>query len=45
FTLPHQGSGILRSMSEANCLVVLSEASAGVQPGEAVDVQLFDGLY
>jgi len=45
FTLPHQGSGILRSMSEANCLVVLSEACAGVQPGETVDVQLFDGLF
>ncbi|MDS4014546.1 MAG: hypothetical protein RKP46_09345 [Candidatus Accumulibacter sp.] len=36
---------MLRSMSEANCLVVLSEACAGVQPGETVDVQLFDGLF
>lgn len=44
-TMSHQGSGILRSMSEANCLVVLPEACAGVQPGENVQVQLFDGLY
>lgn len=44
-TMSHQGSGILRSMSEANCLVVLPEACGGIQPGESVQVQLFDGLY
>ncbi|HLO63001.1 MAG TPA: gephyrin-like molybdotransferase Glp [Azonexus sp.] len=44
-TMSHQGSGILRSMSEANCLVVLPEACAGIQPGDSVQVQLFDGLY
>lgn len=44
-TMSHQGSGILRSMSEANCLVVLPESCAGIQPGDSVQVQLFDGLY
>ena len=40
----NQGSGVLRSMSEANCFVVLPEDCAGVQAGESVQVQLFDGL-
>lgn len=39
-----QGSGMLRSMSEANCFIVLPEACAGVQAGEPVEVQLFDGV-
>ncbi len=39
-----QGSGILRSMSEANCMVVLGEEQGSVQAGEMVDVVLFDGL-
>ncbi|WP_308937387.1 molybdopterin molybdotransferase MoeA [Duganella vulcania] len=39
-----QGSGILRSMTEANCIVVLREAQASVAAGEMVDVLLFDGL-
>lgn len=39
-----QGSGILRSMSEANCMVVLQHEQAGVNPGDMVDVLLFDGL-
>ncbi|HEV7618145.1 MAG TPA: gephyrin-like molybdotransferase Glp [Burkholderiaceae bacterium] len=39
-----QGSGILRSMSEANCMVVLHDDQAGVKPGDPVDVLLFDGL-
>ena len=39
-----QGSGILRSMSEANCMVVLDEAQGDVAPGDLVDVLLFDGL-
>jgi len=43
-TTGNQGSGVLRSMSEANCFVVLPEDCAGVQPGDAVQVQLFDGL-
>jgi molybdopterin molybdotransferase len=39
-----QGSGILRSMSEANCMVVLHDAQGTVQAGEMVDLILFDGL-
>ncbi len=43
-TVGNQGSGVLRSMSEANCFVVLPEDCAGVQAGDSVQVQLFDGL-
>jgi molybdopterin molybdotransferase len=39
-----QGSGILRSMSEANCMVVLHDEQGSVQAGEMVDVLLFEGL-
>jgi molybdopterin molybdotransferase len=39
-----QGSGILRSMSEANCMVVLHDEQGGVQAGEMVDVLMFEGL-
>ncbi|HEX9172639.1 MAG TPA: gephyrin-like molybdotransferase Glp [Telluria sp.] len=39
-----QGSGILRSMSEANCMVVLHDEQGNVAAGDAVDVLLFEGL-
>jgi molybdopterin molybdotransferase len=39
-----QGSGILRSMSDANCIVVLHHDQGNVQPGDAVDVMMFEGL-
>ena len=39
-----QGAGILRSMSEANALVVLRHDQGSVAEGEFVDVWLFDGL-
>lgn len=39
-----QGSGILRSMSEANCMVVLAHEQANVAAGDHVDVMLFEGL-
>jgi molybdopterin molybdotransferase len=39
-----QGSGILRSMSEANCFVVLHHDQGAVNPGDLVSVQLMDGL-
>ncbi len=39
-----QGAGILRSMSEANALVVLGHDQASVAAGEPVEVWLFDGL-
>ena len=37
-----QGSGILTSMSRANCFIVLSEDIDGVAVGDLVDIQLFD---
>jgi molybdopterin molybdotransferase len=36
-----QGSGVLTSMSRANCLILLDEACAGVAEGETVMVQPF----
>jgi len=39
-----QGSGVLRSMSEADCFVVLPEDCTAVQPGDTVFVQPFHGL-
>jgi molybdopterin molybdotransferase len=39
-----QGSGILRSMSEANCMVVLHHEQGGINAGDEVDVVLFEGL-
>jgi molybdopterin molybdotransferase len=39
-----QGAGILRSLSEANALVVLGHAQGSVAAGEPVEVWLFDGL-
>jgi molybdopterin molybdotransferase len=37
-----QGSGILRSMSLANCLIDLPESLSAAQPGDAVSVVLTD---
>jgi molybdopterin molybdotransferase len=39
-----QGSGVLRSMSEANCYIVLEHERGRVEAGELVQVQLFEGL-
>lgn len=39
-----QGAGILRSMSEANCFLILPHDQGNVAAGEWVDVALFDGL-
>jgi molybdopterin molybdotransferase len=39
-----QGSGVLRSMSEANCFIVLEHARGNVKAGEPVGVQVFEGL-
>jgi molybdopterin molybdotransferase len=39
-----QGAGILRSMSEANCFVILQHDQGNITAGEWVDVALFDGL-
>jgi molybdopterin molybdotransferase len=40
----HQGSGVLRSMSEANCFIALPEAQGNVAAGDPVPVQPFEGL-
>jgi molybdopterin molybdotransferase len=39
-----QGAGVLRSMTEANALVVLAHEQGSVAEGDLVDVWLFDGL-
>jgi molybdopterin molybdotransferase len=39
-----QGSGILSSMADANCFIVLGPDQTSVAAGEPVAVQLFDGL-
>ena len=39
-----QGSGILRSMSQANGLIVLSHGQGDVADGDMVDVMPFDGI-
>jgi molybdopterin molybdotransferase len=39
-----QGSGILRSMSEADCFIVLDEPRGDVAPGDTVAIELFEGL-
>jgi molybdopterin molybdotransferase len=36
-----QGSHLLTSMTRANCFILLPADSAGVEPGEMVDVQPF----
>ncbi len=43
-TTGQQGSGVLRSMSEANCFIVLEHGRGAVKAGEQVAVQLFEGL-
>ncbi|AMP38122.1 gephyrin-like molybdotransferase Glp [Ralstonia solanacearum] len=39
-----QGSGVLRSMSEANCFVVLAHEQGPINAGDTVQLLLFDGL-
>ena len=43
-TTGDQGSGILSSMSRANCFIVLPTKTGNVAAGEMVDVQLLEGL-
>ena len=40
----HQGAGVLRSMSEANCFIILSLEQGDIEPGTEVEVQPFAGL-
>ena len=39
-----QGSGMLRSMSEANCMIVLNDEQEDIDIGGLVDILLFNGL-
>jgi molybdopterin molybdotransferase len=39
-----QGSGVLRSMSEADCFIVLAHDQENIQAGDTVEVVLFEGL-
>ena len=39
-----QGSGILKSMSDANCFIILDDATGNVEPGTSVEVQLLEGV-
>jgi len=39
-----QGSGILRSMSEANCFIILPTEQGNVAAGQLVDVQVMEGV-
>ncbi|HZZ14212.1 MAG TPA: gephyrin-like molybdotransferase Glp [Paraburkholderia sp.] len=39
-----QSSGVLSSMSEANCFLMLGHDQADIAEGENVDIMLFDGL-
>ncbi len=43
-TTGDQGSGILSSMSQANCFIVLPTQAGNLAEGELVDVQLLEGL-
>ena len=39
-----QGSGILKSMSDANCFIMLHDNVGNVAAGMAVDVQILEGV-
>jgi molybdopterin molybdotransferase len=43
-TTGDQGSGILSSMSQANCFIILGSDTGNVAAGELVEVQLLEGL-
>ncbi|MEZ0239060.1 MAG: gephyrin-like molybdotransferase Glp [Methylophilaceae bacterium] len=43
-SIGNQGSGVLRSMSEANCFIVMDESCGNIQAGETVKVQILDGF-
>ena len=43
-TVGTQGSGVLRSMSQADCIIVLGHDLGAVKAGDLVDCLAFDGL-
>jgi molybdopterin molybdotransferase len=42
--LPNQGSGVLSSMSAANCFIVLNDTIGNCEAGKMVSVQLLEGI-
>ena len=42
--LPNQGSGVLSSMSAANCFIVLDDKTGNCDAGKMVNVQLLEGI-
>ena len=42
--LPNQGSGVLSSMSAANCFIVLDDTVGNCASGEMVNVQILEGI-
>jgi len=42
--MPNQGSGVLSSMSAANCFIVLDETVGNCAAGEMVNVQILEGI-
>ncbi len=40
----NQSSGILSSMSQANCFIVLDENTGNCEAGQRVNIQLFEGV-
>jgi molybdopterin molybdotransferase len=42
--LPNQGSGVLSSMSAANCFIVLDDKTGNCEAGKMVNVQLLEGI-
>jgi len=44
-TTGQQGSGVLRSMSEANAFIILEHDRGAISTGEFVTVQAFNGLF
>lgn len=43
-TTGSQGSGVLSSMSEANCFIMLEHARGDIDAGDEVEIVSFDGL-
>ncbi|HZP92030.1 MAG TPA: gephyrin-like molybdotransferase Glp [Burkholderiales bacterium] len=43
-TTGDQGSGILSSMSQADCFIILPQATGNIEAGAMVDVQLLEGV-
>jgi len=41
----HQGSHIFSSFSQGNCFIVLERERGSVEPGEWVEVELFNHLF